>query len=137
MCEPGSARFGSCGASSMRLIPSATSAMPVTSASCQTSIFVAAIALAPTFQFERGSRLGADGLVGFGGEHAVKNAANPHPAGIDVQVVELVVRVGINGFLLGLEHRLVFAEDPMHPITQLGGDQLAVQAVVAHERPEV
>src|SRR5690606_40598374 len=83
MCEPSSARLGSCGASSMRLIPSATSAMQVTSASCQTSIFVAAIALAPTFQLESGIGLDARGLVCFSCEHAFKNAAHPHASGID------------------------------------------------------
>ena len=32
---------------------------------------------------------------------------------------------------------IVFAEDPVDAVAQLGGDQLALEPVVAHERPEV
>jgi hypothetical protein len=48
-----------------------------------------------------------------------------------------VIRVGVDGALLGAQHLLVLAEHAVHRLPQLGGDGLAVQAVVAHERPEV
>ena len=126
------ARRGAAGgcraASTMRRTPSATSVVSTTSACCQRSVDWAAIAQ-PSDPGVRGPPLGL--------QHPVEDAAYPHAAGVDVQAVELVVRVGVDGPLLGDQHLLVLAEDAVHAVAQLGGDGLAVEAVVAHEGPEV
>src|SRR5690348_163976 len=45
------------------------------------------------------------------GDHARHDAAGPHAARVDVEVVEVVGRVGLDAALLRLQHHLVLEED--------------------------
>src|SRR5919112_3055475 len=73
----------------------------------------------------------------FVGDHARDDTTGPHAAGVDVEVVEVVARVGLDTALLGLQHHLVLEEDVRDALAEAGGDHLLVQAPVAGEGPEV
>src|SRR5689334_6384687 len=49
--------------------------------------------------------VGQRGGGALGLEHPVEDPAYPHAARVDVEAVELVVGVGLDGLLLGAEHR--------------------------------
>ena len=117
----------------MRRMPVATSETATTVADCQTSLLVAAIVLALSSLGRSG---GAD-QAALGLEHPLDQPTDPHAAGVDIQAVELVVRVGVDGLLLGLQHCFILTEHAMDAVAKLRGDELAVQPIVAHEGPEV
>src|SRR5690606_11098291 len=116
-------------------MPVAMSSTEATVARCQTSMLLATTSGASATERWGGRRHA--GRTPLGLEHPFDDAARPHAARVDVEVVELVVGVGVYGGLLGFEHDFVFAEDAVHALAQLRRDELAVEAVVAHERPEV
>src|SRR5690554_2230525 len=134
-CVPGSAFAGFSGARTMRRMLVAMSSTETTVARCQTSMLLATTSSARATERWGGRRHACRATLGL--EHPFDDAARPHAARVDVEVVELVVGVGVDGGLLGFEHDFVFAEDAVHALAQLGGDELAVEAVVAHARPEV
>src|SRR3712207_6828099 len=69
-------------------------------------------------------------------DQPLHDAPGPHAAGIDVEVVEVVARVGLDTTLLGLEHHLVLEEHVGDALTQPGSDHLLVQAPVARRSEE-
>src|SRR4051812_27162726 len=104
MCDPGSAVLGRVGSNTMRRMPAATSCTSTTVACCQTSTFVAAM-VPPMPSLDAGPDGGSH--PAFGHQHPLDQPAHPHAAGVDIQVVELVIRIGVDGLLLRLEHLLV------------------------------
>ena len=75
--------------------------------------------------------------AGLGRDHRGDLASGPHAAGVDVEVVEVVARVGLDPPLLRLQHHLVLEEDVRDALTEPRGDHLLVQAPVTGEGPEV
>src|SRR3954467_15448690 len=70
-------------------------------------------------------------------DHLDDQAPRPHRAGVEVEVVEDLVRVLLDRLLLGGEDVLVLAEDARDALADLGRPALLVEMVVAAERPEV
>src|SRR3954470_14464960 len=88
---------------------------------------------------ERGRGVGRPAVVAarLRGDHAGHDAAGPHAARVDVEVVEVVSGVGLDPALLRLQHHLVLEEDARHAFPEPGGDHLLVEAPVAGEGPQV
>ena len=84
-----------------------------------------------------GCRVAPVSVARLGGDHARHDAPGPHAARVDVEVVEVVARVGLDAALLRLQHHLVLEEDARHALAQPRGDHLLVQAPVAGEGPQV
>ena len=76
-------------------------------------------------------------VVALLGDHRVDQPPRPHRAAVDVEVVELLVRVVLDRPLLGGEDVLVLGEHARDALADQRRDALVVEAVVAHERPEV
>src|ERR1700675_2223830 len=94
---PGAWGAGSDTSSTMRRIPAAISSASTTVPRCQTCLLVAAIAVSL-------GPLGRPGESGLGLQLAGEQPSDPHSPGVDVEVVELVVGVGLDRDLLGSEH---------------------------------
>ena len=88
---------------------------------------------------EPGRRVGRRAVVlaRLRGDHARHDAPGPHAARVDVEVVEVVGRVGLDAALLRLQHHLVLEEDARHALPQPRRDHLLVEAPVAGEGPQV
>src|SRR6202051_3500672 len=127
---PGSAGAGSDTSSTMRRIPAAISSASTTVPRCQTCFLAAAIAVSLRLLIATGE---PDLRLQLAGEQS----ADPHSPGVDVEVVELVVGVGLDGDLLGLKHGGVLVEHAPDGVADLGGQQLTIQVVVAHPSPVV
>ncbi len=66
-----------------------------------------------------------------------KQLARPHLAGVDVEVVKLMVRVFFHRDLRGLQHMLVFAQDIGDAFAHMLRQALLAQAVVAGKGSKV
>ena len=140
---------GLSGASTIRRMRLVNATDSMTVACCQTAVCDAAISgrrwgrlrgtrrRRPDETMVGDDRRAGDRIPTFCREGAFEDAPHPHAAGIDVEAVELVVRIRVDRLLLSDEHRFVFAEDAVHTVAQLRGDELAVESVVALKRPEV